>query len=157
VSVATRAPRPGEVHGRDYYFISDAEFDQMLARGELLEWAWYAGHRKGTPRVPVEEHLRAGQPVLLEIDVTGARQVRQQIPGAMLVFLAPPSWEELVRRLTGRHTEPDEIIQRRLAVARDELAAASEFDITLVNSSVDEVCDRLVALMLAPAGPTGPL
>ena len=149
VSVTTRAPRPGEVHGREYYFVSDAEFDQMRARGELLEWAAFAGNRYGTPRGPVTEKLAAGVPVLLEIDLAGARQVRQAVPDALLVFLAPPSFDELVRRLTGRGTEPDEVIRRRLAVAQVELGAEDEFDLTLVNTSVQDVCRQLVALTIA--------
>jgi guanylate kinase len=146
VSVTTRAPRPGEVDGREYHFVSDAEFDRMLAAGELLEWAAFAGHRYGTPRGPLAEKLDAGVPALLEIDLAGARQVRAAVPDALLVFLAPPDWAELVRRLTGRGTEPPEVIERRLATAQIELAAESEFDVTLVNTSVQDVCRQLVAL-----------
>jgi guanylate kinase len=149
ISVTTRRPRPGEVNGRERYFASDQEFDAMVARGEFLEWAEFAGHRYGTPLAPVRERLRAGVPVLLEIDVAGARQVRAAVPGTLLVFLAPPTWDELVRRLTGRETEPPDVVARRLAAARAELEAEAEFDITLVNTSVDEVCDQLVALVLA--------
>ena len=152
VSVTTRAPRPGEVGGREYHFVSDSEFDRMVANNELLEWATFAGHKYGTPRQPLAERLREGVAALLEIDLAGARQVRREVPGARLVFLAPPSWEELVRRLTSRRTEPAEVIRRRLEVARVELAAEAEFDVTLVNTSVEDVCRRLVALMLAPAG-----
>ena len=152
VSVTTRAPRPGEVDGREYHFVSEREFDAMTERGELLEWAQFAGHRYGTPRAPVEAKLAAGVPVLLEIDLAGARQVRQVVPGALLVFLAPPSWAELVRRLTGRDTEPPDVIRRRLEAARVELAAGSEFDITLVNTSVQDVCRQLVALTEARSG-----
>ncbi len=149
VSVTTRKPRPGEVEGREYYFVGERDFDGMVAAGELLEWARFAGNKYGTPRAPLEEKLRAGIPSLLEIDVVGARQVRQAVPGALLVFLAPPSWTELVRRLTGRETEPPEVVRARLEAARAELEAGSEFDITLVNTSVEEVCGRLVALMAA--------
>jgi guanylate kinase len=148
ISVTTRAPRPGEVHGREYYFVDDEEFDRLIASGQLLEWATFVGHRHGTPRAPVEEKLAAGVPVLLEIDLAGARQVRAADPSALLVFLAPPSWDELVRRLNGRGTEAPEIISRRLDEAKVELAAEPEFDVTLVNTSVQEVCDDLVALML---------
>jgi guanylate kinase len=155
VSVTTRAPRLGEVDGREYHFVSDSEFDAMVANNELLEWATFAGHKYGTPRQPVLDRLTQGVAVLLEIDLAGARQVRRAVPGALLVFLAPPSWEELVRRLTSRRTEPAEVIRRRLEVARVELAAEAEFDVTLVNTSVEEVCRRLVALMLAPAGDEG--
>jgi len=140
---------PGEVEGREYYFVGERDFDGMVAAGELLEWARFAGNKYGTPRAPLEEKLRAGMPSLLEIDVAGARQVRQAVPGALLVFLAPPSWTELVRRLTGRETEPPEVVRARLEAARAELEAGSEFDITLVNTSVEEVCGRLVALMAA--------
>jgi guanylate kinase len=153
VSVTTRAPRPGEVDGREYHFVSDAEFDQMLARGDLLEWAAFAGYRYGTPRGPLAEKLAAGVPALLEIDLAGARQVRQAVPDALLVFLAPPNWAELVRRLTGRGTEPPEVIQRRLEAARVELAAEDEFDLTLINTSVRDVCRQLVTLTMALVGP----
>ncbi len=121
----------------------------MADNGELLEWARFAGNYYGTPRDPVRRKLAAGVPALLEIDVAGARQVRTAVPGALLVFLEPPSWDELVRRLTGRETEPPEVIERRLAVARDELRAGADFDVTLVNTSVDEVRRRLVTLMIA--------
>jgi len=147
VSVTTRPPRPGETHGVQYYFVDDAGFDRLVAEGELLEWAEFAGNRYGTPRRPVEDRLARGEPVLLEIDLQGARQVRRSMPSALLVFLAPPSWEELVRRLVGRGTEPPEVIERRLEAARVELAAEKEFDVTLVNTSVEHVCRELLALM----------
>ncbi|MEU1624653.1 guanylate kinase [Streptomyces sp. NPDC020096] len=147
VSVTTRRPRPGERHGVQYHFVDDDEFDKLVANGELLEWAEFAGNRYGTPRQAVMERLEAGVPVLLEIDLQGARLVRQSMPEARLVFLAPPSWDELVRRLTGRGTESPEVIERRLAVARIELAAESEFDVTLVNTSVEDVVRELLALM----------
>lgn len=147
VSATTRRPRPGERHGVQYFFVSDDEFDKLVANGELLEWAEFSGHRYGTPRGPVLERLDAGEPVLLEIDLQGARLVRESMPDALLVFLAPPSWDELVRRLTGRGTEPPEVIERRLAAARTELAAEEEFDVTLVNTSVEEVSAELLALM----------
>ncbi|WP_460302572.1 guanylate kinase [Actinocorallia aurea] len=147
VSVTTRKPRPGETDGVEYHFTDDAGFDRMVAEGTLLEWAEFAGNRYGTPRAPVEERLAQGVPTLLEIDLQGARQVRETMPDARLVFLAPPSWEELVRRLVGRGTESDEVIERRLAAARVELAAEKEFDTTLVNHSVPGVCEELLALM----------
>ncbi|HZE30338.1 MAG TPA: guanylate kinase [Actinoallomurus sp.] len=147
VSVTTRVPRPGEVHGVHYFFADDAEFDRLIAENELLEWAEFAGNRYGTPRRAVLEHLAAGVPVLLEIDLQGARQVRASMREAQLVFLAPPSWEELVRRLVGRGTEPPDVIERRLATARAELAAEKEFDLTLVNTSVKEVCYELISLL----------
>ncbi len=149
VSVTTRSPRPGEVDGREYHFVADEAFDRMAGNGELLEWARFAGKKYGTPRAPVAERLAAGIPVLLEIDLAGARQVRRQVPGALLVFLAPPSWDELVRRLTGRGTEPPQVIAHRLDVAREEIEAGREFDITLVNTSVRDVCRQLVGLLVA--------
>jgi len=147
VSATTRKPRPGEQHGVHYFFVSDEEMDKLIANGELLEWAEFAGNRYGTPRAPVMERLEAGVPVLLEIDLQGARQVREAMPESRLVFLAPPSWEELVRRLTGRGTEPPEVIERRLQAAKVELAAEPEFDETLVNTSVEDVARELLALM----------
>jgi guanylate kinase len=148
VSVTTRRPRPGEVNGREYYFVDDREFDRMLTAGELLEWNEFAGNKYGTPREPVRQHVEQGLAVLLEIDLNGARQVREAMgDNALFVFLRPPSWEELVRRLTRRGTEPPEVVERRLAVAREELGAADEFDVTLVNTSVQEVCRQLVTLI----------
>jgi len=149
VSVTTRAPRPGEVNGREYHFVNDAAFDAMVARGELLEWATFAGQKYGTPKAPVAQRAADGVPPLLEIDIEGARQVRGTVPGALLVFLAPPSRAELARRLTGRGTEPPDVIARRLDVARQEIEAGREFDITLVNTSVQDVCRQLVTLMTA--------
>ena len=148
VSVTTRRPRPGEVDGREYFFVDDNEFDRLIADGELLEWAvLYGRQRSGTPRAPVQERLKAGIPTLLEIDVNGARQVKRAVPDALMVFLAPPSWDELVRRLTSRGTEPPEVVARRLAVAEEEMAAVGEFDVTLVNASVQDVSRQLVALI----------
>ncbi len=122
----------------------------MASAGELLEWAEFAGNKYGTPAAPVRERLEQGLPTLLEIDLAGARQIRGSTKrdDTLLVFLEPPSWAELVRRLTGRGTEPPEVVQRRLAVAREELAAAGEFDVTLVNTSVDEVCRQMVKLIV---------
>ncbi|MFJ9690163.1 guanylate kinase [Streptomyces bacillaris] len=148
VSATTRKPRPGERNGVHYFFMDDEEFDKLIANGELLEWAEFAGNRYGTPRRAVLDRLEAGEPVLLEIDLQGARLVRQSMDDARLVFLAPPSWEELVRRLTGRGTEAPEVIERRLAAAKIELAAEAEFDTTLVNTSVEDVARELLALML---------
>ncbi len=149
VSVTTRPPRPREVDGREYHFVTEERFDQLVEQDELLEWARFAGYRYGTPRAPVAEHVSAGIPALLEIDIEGARQVRRAVPDALLVFLAPPSWDELVRRLTGRGTEPPEVIAQRLELAAKEIEAGREFDITLVNTSVNDVCRQLVALMAA--------
>ncbi|WP_059008418.1 guanylate kinase [Streptomyces specialis] len=147
VSATTRKPRPGERHGVHYFFVDDEEFDKLIANGELLEWAEFAGNRYGTPRRAVLDRLASGNPVLLEIDLQGARLVRASMPDARLVFLAPPSWDELVRRLTGRGTERPEVIERRLAAARTELAAEPEFDVTLVNTSVEDVAAELLALV----------
>ncbi|HEY8980027.1 MAG TPA: guanylate kinase [Streptomyces sp.] len=147
VSATTRKPRPGEKNGVHYFFVGDDEMDKLIANGELLEWAEFAGNRYGTPRAAVLERLENGEPVLLEIDLQGARQVRESMADAQLVFLAPPSWEELVRRLTGRGTEAPDVIERRLDAAKVELAAEPEFDETLVNTSVEDVARELLALM----------
>lgn len=148
VSVTTRAPRPGEVPGEDYFFVSEGEFDAMIASGELLEWAVvHRTHRYGTPRRAVEERLAAGQPVLLEIDLNGARQVRRTMPKAIFVFLAPPSTEELHRRLAGRGTEGAHERARRLQTAEVEMAAESEFEHTIVNRTVRQAADDLVHLL----------
>lgn len=151
VSATTRAPRPGEVDGVHYLFVDDAEFDRLVAAGEMLEWAVVHGvHRYGTPRGPVEAALAQGRPALLEIDLQGARQVRANMPEALLVFLKPPSWEELVRRLVGRGTETEEERERRLATAREELAAEAEFDRVIVNSEVRVAAAELVELLSSP-------
>lgn len=152
VSATTRAPRPGEVDGENYFFVSGERFDELVATGGLLEWAQFAGNRYGTPREAVEEHRRAGHPVLLEIEVQGARQVRLAVPSALLVFLAPPSWETLTDRLVGRGTESDEAVSRRLAAARAELAAAEEFDVVIVNADVGECARSLLAWVADPTG-----
>ena len=153
VSATTRPPRPGEQEGVHYHFVDDAEFDRMVDDDELLEWAVVHGrHRYGTPRGPVDERLAAGVPALLEIDLQGARQVRASMPDALFVFLAPPSWGELVNRLVGRGTESEEERERRLSTARVELAAEPEFDVTIVNGEVRKATDDLVHLMgLHPA------
>ncbi|MBZ2195138.1 guanylate kinase [Ruania sp. N2-46] len=148
VSATTRPPRPGEIDGVHYLFLKPEEFAAMVAGGEFLEWAVVHGRNSyGTPRQPVAERLAAGQPALLEIDLQGARQVRQTMPEARFVFLAPPSWEELVRRLEGRGTEDAEERERRLVTAQVELAAAAEFDHTIVNDDVHRATDELVSLM----------
>jgi guanylate kinase len=153
VSVTTRPPRPGERHGEHYWFVSDEEFDRMVADGELLEWAVVHGRaRYGTPRRPVEEALAAGRAALLEIDLQGARQVRRSMPDALFVFLKPPSWEELVNRLVGRGTETEQERARRLESAVQELAAEEEFDVTVVNAEIQQAGEQLVALMVDPRG-----
>jgi len=151
VSATTRRPRPGEVDGVHYHFVSDAEFERMAGAGELLEHAVVHGRaRYGTPRAPVESVLDSGRPALLEIDLQGARQVRASMPEALFVFLAPPSWDELVRRLVGRGTEDEEERTVRLDTARVELAAAEEFDVVLVNDDVRRAAEELVSLMGTP-------
>jgi guanylate kinase len=152
VSVTTRQPRPGEVDGRDYRFVSRADYDALVADGGLLEWAEYLGHGYGTPRASVAERIAAGSVVVLEIEVQGARQVRSLVPDATLIFLAPPSWDELERRLRGRATETDEQIERRLATAREELAAQELFDLQVRNDDVDRACDEIVAHLEALRG-----
>ncbi len=151
VSATTRAPRPGEEDGVHYRFVSDAEFDTMVELGDLLEWAVVHGAaRYGTPRGPVDDALATGRPAMLEIDLQGARQVRETMPEALFVFLKPPSWDELVRRLVGRGTEDETERERRLESARAELAAESEFDVTIVNHEVHAAAEQLVALMVGP-------
>lgn len=147
VSATTRPARPGEVNGVHYLFTSEAEFDELVATGALLEWAVVHGvHRYGTPRAPVLAALAQGRAAVLEIDLQGARQVRTTWPDAQFVFLAPPSWEELVRRLVGRGTESEAQRERRLVTARAELASQSEFDHVVVNHEVGQAVDDLVAL-----------
>ncbi|SEE76321.1 guanylate kinase [Jiangella alba] len=151
VSTTTRPARPREIDGEHYHFVDDSTFDKMIEQGEFLEWAVVHKRAKyGTPRGPMERALANGDSVLLEIDLQGARQVRETIPDALFVFLAPPSWDELVRRLVGRGTETEAERERRLATAREELAAEAEFDVTLVNTDVETVCEELVALMRTP-------
>ena len=148
VSATTRAPRPGEVDGVHYRFVGEEEFSRLIEDGQMLEWAVVHGRNKyGTPRGPVEEKVAEGRPVLLEIDLAGARQVRETLPDARFVFLAPPDWDTLVQRLVGRGTEDEEERERRLATARVELAAEDEFDVTIVNDSVDRAADELARLL----------
>lgn len=147
MSVTTRRPRPGETEGIEYHFVDDEEFARLAAVGDLLEHASYAGASYGTPRAAVEARLARGVPALLEIDLQGARQVRAAMPAAQLVFLAPPSFGELERRLTGRGTESPQRLAARLALAHDELAAVAEFDAVVVNDEVGRAADRLVALL----------
>lgn len=149
--MTTRAPRPGETDGVHYHFVGDAAFDAAIASGELLEWARvHSGARYGTPAGPLERALAEGRAALLEIDLQGARQVRERMPDALFVFLAPPSWDELVRRLVGRGTESEAERIRRLETATKELAAESEFDATIVNGDVATAARELVDL-IAPS------
>jgi guanylate kinase len=147
VSATTRPPRPGEVEGENYFFVSRERFEHLIRCDALLEWARYADHYYGTPREPVEEALLRGRPALLEIDLAGARQVRQVMPEALQVFLAPPSFEELRRRLTERGTEPPVVVEARLSVAEQEMAAKSEFDMVVVNDDVERACAEVARAM----------
>ena len=149
VSATTREPRMGEREGIDYFFYSPQKFQELLDAGEFLEWAEFAGNRYGTPRTPVEEWRRRGKHVILEIEIAGARQVRSREAGATLIFISPPSWEELVRRLAGRGTDSPERRAARLALAEEEMAAAGEFDAVLVNEKVDGLIAELVSLITA--------
>lgn len=147
VSATTRAPREGELDGVHYFFLSAEDFAQQVKGDGFLEWATFAGNCYGTPRAAVEQRLTEGQPVLLEIEVEGARQVRRSFPVGLQIFVAPPSFEELERRIRGRGTEAEEAIQRRLARAREELAAATEFDAVLVNGDLEAAGHELETLM----------
>jgi guanylate kinase len=159
VSATTRDPRPGEVDGRDYRFVGPAGFDEMITRGDLLEWAEIHGglQRSGTPRRPVEEALAAGRPVLVEVDLAGARAMKREIPECVSVFLAPPSMEELERRLQGRGTETAATFARRLETARVEMAARDEFDVTVISDEPRAVAARLVELLVATPHGAHPL
>jgi guanylate kinase len=149
VSATTREPRVGERDGLDYYFYTPEKFESLKEGDELLEWAEFAGNLYGTPRSPVEEWRNLGKHVILEIEIDGARQVRSHDPEALLIFISPPSWDELVRRLTGRGTDSPERRAARLALAEQEMAAAGEFDAVLVNESVEELIAQLVSLATA--------
>jgi guanylate kinase len=150
VSVTTRPPRPGEVDGSHYHFVDNDTFDKLVADNQLLEHAEYAGNRYGTPRGPVEQALDQGKPALLEIEVQGARQVRVAWPSAFMVMIQPPSWDVLVARLTGRGTEKPEVVERRLAAAKDELSASDEFDAVVVNADVHAAAEQLLTLIAEP-------
>ena len=155
VSATTRDPRPGEVDGVHYRFVGPAGFAVLIERGELLEWAEIHGglQRSGTPREPVEQALSAGRPVLVEVDLAGARNIKAVLPEAVTVFLAPPSLAELERRLRGRGTESEAQFRRRLQTAREELAACDEFDVVIVNADVQDVVSRLVDLLVGAGHP----
>jgi guanylate kinase len=153
VSATTRAPRPGEVDGVDYHFVSPGEFQQLIDRGDLLEWADIHGglHQSGTLAAPVASAADAGHPVLIEVDLAGAKAVKKAMPEAVTVFLAPPNWDALEQRLVGRGTETPEVIARRLATARAELAAQGDFDVVVVNSQLESACAELVSLLVGNA------
>jgi len=146
VSATTRKPRSNEIDGRDYFFVTDEEFTRMINANEFLEWAEFAGNRYGTPQEKVEHALLLGRNVLLEIEIAGAKQVKAHLPQSVLVFLEPPTWEELVSRLEGRGTDSPERRAERLELAQEELAAASFFDVVLVNDQVESVVGRLIQL-----------
>jgi len=146
VSATTRSPRNNEVDGKDYFFVSDDEFTRMINADEFLEWAEFAGNRYGTPQEKVEQALLLGRNVLLEIEIDGARQVKSHLPQSVLVFLEPPTWEELVARLEGRGTDSPERRAERLKLAQEELAAASFFDVVLINDQVETVVGKLIEL-----------
>lgn len=152
ISVTTRSPRPGEVDGVHYHFVTDETFERMRSGGELLEWAVVHGRAKyGTPAAGVATALAQGRPALLEIDLQGARQVRAAMPEALFVFLAPPSWEELVQRLVGRGTETQPERDIRLGTASTELKAVSEFDVTIINDDVARAAEELVSWLMNPS------
>lgn len=155
VSMTTRDPRPGEVDGKDYFFVSRDDFQNRIDAGEMLEWADIHGglQRSGTPAAPVREALDAGRPVLVEVDLAGARNIKEIMPEAVTVFLAPPSWEVLVQRLTGRATETEDVIARRLQTARAELAAQDEFDDVIVNNDLDEAVQGISDILLCVQRP----
>ncbi|CAM5302632.1 Guanylate kinase OS=Tsukamurella paurometabola (strain ATCC 8368 / DSM / CCUG 35730 / CIP 100753/ JCM 10117 / KCTC 9821 / NBRC 16120 / NCIMB 702349 / NCTC 13040) OX=521096 GN=gmk PE=3 SV=1 [Tsukamurella paurometabola] len=152
VSATTRDPRPGEVDGRDYHFVGDHGFDRLIADGDLLEWAEIHGglQRSGTPSKPVYQALEAGRPVLVEVDPAGAESVKAALPEAVTVFLSPPSWAELERRLRGRGTESPEVIDRRLETARAEMATRDDYDAVVVNDDLDRAVAELVSLLVGP-------
>jgi guanylate kinase len=147
VSATTRAPRPGEVDGREYHFMTRDEFEREVAAGAFLEWVEYSGGLYGTLRREVEQKLAAGDDVLLEIELRGARAVRLALPEAVLVFIAPPSLDELARRLVGRATESEEAVARRLAIAATEVAAAGEFDHVVVNDDAERAAAELAEII----------
>ncbi|QOQ38851.1 guanylate kinase [Trueperella pecoris] len=148
VSATTRSPRPGEVDGKNYHFITHEQFDHMVADGQMLEWAVVHGQNKyGTPRGPVEKALSEGHTVLLEVDLDGARQIRKSMPEVTQIFLAPPSWEELEARLKGRGTEGEAEQRRRLETAKVELAAEGEFDVVVVNNTVAQATEDLLKIV----------
>ena len=148
ISMTTRAARPGEEDGVHYFFVTREEFERTVQEGQMLEWALVHGQNLyGTPREPVDDALRAGVPMLLEIDLAGARQVRTNMPDARFIFLAPPSWEELERRLVGRGTEDEDERRRRLETARVEMASESEFDLNVINDDLDRAVLELAQIM----------
>lgn len=157
ISATTRPPRPGEVDGRNYFFLSEEEFDRRAAAREFLEWAEFCGHRYGTPRSYVEKTLAAGHHVVLDIDVQGARRVREAMPEAVLAFLLPPSWEVLEARIRTRGSDPEDAICQRLATAREEIAALPAYDYVIWNREVEVAVEQLDAILTAEMCRTGRL
>jgi guanylate kinase len=153
VSATTRSPRPGEIDGEHYFFLDRPQFDRMVTQGEFLEWAEFAGNCYGTPRSPVVDQINQGRIVILEIELEGARQVRQNFPAALRVFIMPPSFEELESRLRGRGTESDAVIARRLQRAKAEIEAAGEFDVQILNDDFDQAVQLLEATLFRSAAP----
>jgi guanylate kinase len=153
ISATTRSPRPGEVNGQHYFFLDRAQFARMVEAGEFLEWAEFAGNCYGTPRQPVVAQIAVGKTVILEIELEGARQVRESFPEAYRIFIMPPSFETLEQRLRGRGTESDEVVARRMRRAKDEIAAASEFDVRIVNDDLEQALSELVAIVLPTTAP----
>ncbi len=149
VSATTRSPRPGEIDGKDYYFISRSQFEQLIAAGKFLEWAEFAGNYYGTPREPVIDQIRAGKVVVLEIELQGARQIRRSFPSALSIFILPPSFQELEKRIRGRGQDSQEAIARRLQRARKEIKAANEFDIQIVNDDLETALNSIEAVVFS--------
>ena len=150
ISATTRQPRAGETHGKDYYFVSRAEFDAMVQQGHLLEWAEFAGNYYGSPRQPLDALVARGHLVILEIELAGARQVRNTLPGARQIFVLPPSLEELEARIRGRAQDSEAAIAKRLARAQVEIAAAAEFDIQIINDDLERALTELEQAVFAP-------
>lgn len=150
VSVTTRAPRPGEIDGQHYYFVTLSQFKNLVETGELLEWAEFAGNFYGTPVAPVKQRIAEGKSVVLEIELEGARQIRKTFPEAIRIFILPPSWEELERRLRSRGQDSEEAIVRRLQRAKEEIEAAGEFDYQVINDDLDRALEHLESHLFTP-------
>lgn len=151
ISATTRSPRPGEINAQHYYFVSYPQFEQMVTQGQLLEWAEYAGNYYGTPRQPIEMQLQQGKHVVLEIELQGARKIRQTVPEALQIFIMPPSIAELERRIRSRGQDTDAAITRRLIRAHEEIDAANEFDIQIVNDDLETALCQVEAVLFNPA------
>jgi guanylate kinase len=151
ISATTRAPRAGEIDGKNYFFLSRTEFERLIAKGELLEWAEFAGNLYGTPRQPVEDQIHQGRSVILEIELEGARQIRKHFADALRIFILPPSLPELEFRIRHRGTETEEAIAKRLQRAQEEINAATEFDTQIVNDDFDQALDRIESALFASA------